>query len=448
MVVNNSMSRSGLVRTHRLPHLFIARKEFLAMQPPLIELIPGRPAVRVDAPTPLEVLVRITPPLHEIHVLRPPVNLGIVLDRSGSMIEGRKMEHAREATVFAIRHLVPTDRVSVTVFDDHVETIGPSALVTDKPGLIAKIKKIAPRGSTALHAGWAAGAQQVVEHVDWQGLNRVLLLSDGLANHGLTNPEAICGEVRGMAGQQVSTSTIGVGDNYNEDLMGAMARSGTGNYYFVENSVQLADIFQTELQGLMATTGRRAELSVRPEPGVELVEVMTELERGPGGHIKLPDMVSDMPISILLRISAAPQSHSAELCRFRLAWDPTGETPSDRQELEVSLALPAVSSAEWEKLPQDPAVQEQLALIMATRAREEYHAALSRNDLATAQKVLDLVREKMAGVPQTAEVLAEVANLEQTRQSLKFGNITGSRKLSHAHAYYRKSGRSSPKQKP
>ena len=97
------------------------------MQAPLIELIPGRPAVRDDEATILDVLVRITPPLPEIHVLRPPVNLGIVLDRSGSMSEGRKMDHAREATVFAIRQLLPTDRVSITVFDDQVETISASA---------------------------------------------------------------------------------------------------------------------------------------------------------------------------------------------------------------------------------------------------------------------------------------------------------------------------------
>jgi Ca-activated chloride channel family protein len=418
------------------------------MQPPLIELIPARPAVRGVAATTLDVLVRITPPQPDVHVLRPPINLGIVRDRSGSMGEGRKMEHAREATVFAIRQLLPTDRVSITIFDDHVETIAPSAPVIDKPGLVAQIKKIGPRGSTALHAGWAAGAQQVVEHVAWQGLNRVLLLSDGLANHGLTDPEAICGEVRGMAGRQVSTSTIGVGDDYNEDLMGAMARAGAGNYYFVENSVQLADIFQTELQGLMATTGRRVELTVRPEPGVELIEVLTELERGPAGQIKLPDLVSDMPISILLRISVAPDRRRPELCRFHLSWDPSGETPLVRQELEVSLALPTVSAAEWEKLPQDPAVQEQLALVMATRAREEYHAALHRNDLGTAQEVLDRIRENMACAPSTPEILAELANLAATEEMLKLGQIAGSRKMSHGQAYYRKEGRSSPRQKP
>ena len=345
------------------------------MQPPLIELIPARPAVRDDAATILDILVRITPPLPEIHVLRPPINLGIVLDRSGSMSEGRKMEHAREATVFAIRQLLPTDRVSITVFDDQVETIA-SAPGDRQARPRCPDQEDRPARQHGAPRGMGLGAQQVLEHVAWQGLNRVLLLSDGLANHGLTDPEAICGEVRGMAGRQVSTSTIGVGDDYNEDLMGAMARAGMGNYYFVENSVQLADIFQTELQGLMATTGRRAELTVRPGPGVELVEVLTELERGAAGQIKLPDLVSDMPISILLRLSVAPQPRRSELCRFHLAWDPTGETPLVRQELEVSLALSAVSTAEWEKLPQDPAVQEQLALVMATKAREEYHAAL------------------------------------------------------------------------
>jgi Ca-activated chloride channel family protein len=251
-----------------------------------------------------------------------------------------------------------------------------------------------------------------------------------------------------MAGRQVSTSTIGVGDNYNEDLMGAMARAGMGNYYFVENSVQLADLFQTELQGLMATTGRRAELTARPGPGVELVEVLTELERGPAGEIKLPDLVSDMPISILLRVRATPQPRRSEFCRFHLAWDPTGEAPLVRQELEVSLALPAVTSAEWEKLPLDPAVQEQLALVMATRARDEYHAALHRNDRGSAQQILDRLREVYANAPQTPEILADLANLELTQQMFDHGQIAGSRKMSHGQAYYRKEGRSSPREKP
>src|SRR5271165_6054751 len=110
------------------------------MQPPRIELIPARPAVCREAATTLDVLVRITPPLQEIHILRPPINLGIVLDRSGSMSTGAKMENAREAAIFAVWQLLATDRVSVTVFDEQIDTIAPSAPATDKPDLVNKIR--------------------------------------------------------------------------------------------------------------------------------------------------------------------------------------------------------------------------------------------------------------------------------------------------------------------
>ena len=108
------------------------------------ESFQSRPAVCHDAPTVLDILARITPPLPEIHVLRPPINLGIVLDRSGSMSSGRKMSHAREAARFAVGQMLPTDRLSLTIFDDVVETIVPSAPVVDKPSLAAKIDRSRP----------------------------------------------------------------------------------------------------------------------------------------------------------------------------------------------------------------------------------------------------------------------------------------------------------------
>ena len=133
-----------------------------------------------------------------------------------------------------------------------------------------------------MHGGWAAGAAQVLEHLVWQGMNRVLLVSDGLANIGLTDPAAICTEVRGMASREVSTSTIGVGNDYNELLLSEIAQAGSGNYYLVDNPVQLTDIFQTELKGLMGTPGRHSGLAVQPSGGVSIGGVLSGLETGVG----------------------------------------------------------------------------------------------------------------------------------------------------------------------
>ena len=414
------------------------------MQPPKIEIIPARPAVCRDQAAVLDVLVRIIPPVPEVHFLRPPINLGIVLDRSGSMTTERKMEHAREAAIFAVSQLLPTDRVSITIYDEVVETIAPSAPVVDKPGLVARIRGIMPRGSTDLHKGWAAGAEQVVRHVNWEGLNRVLLLSDGLANVGVTDPNTIRAEVAAMAKTRVSTSTLGVGKDYNEDLMEAMAEAGDGNYYYVEAAIQLADIFQTELNGLMATTSRDVGLRVETARRDVAVQVMNELERDPSGRLKLPNLVLGMPISILVRFTVPPQTGQPELCRFHLDWDEPGSESPGRRSQAVALAMPAVPARQWSEMPIDPAVAEHVALHTAASARKEAIAALDRGDETTARVWLDKLRNVIANSPRTEEMTSEWNNMQETQSWLNQGQTGSARKAAHYQQHYRKSGRSTP----
>ncbi|MDX6393754.1 MAG: Ca-activated chloride channel, partial [Streptosporangiaceae bacterium] len=193
------------------------------MTDPQIALIPGKKVVCSDATITLDVLIRITPPQPEVHFPRPPLNLALVLDRSGSMAMGKKMPFAREASAFAVQQLLADDRVSVTTFDDRVEVIVPGGPAADKPEIVRRIGHVQPRGSTDLHGGWAEGARQAeAARVDG-GLNRVLLLSDGLANVGVTDPNTIATEARGLAARGVGTTTLGVGDSYNEDLLESMA---------------------------------------------------------------------------------------------------------------------------------------------------------------------------------------------------------------------------------
>jgi Ca-activated chloride channel family protein len=408
------------------------------MPEPKIELIPIRNGLRSDGPTTLDVLVRIIPPTPEVHFVRPPINLGLVIDRSGSMAGAKKMDYARAAACFAVEQLLPSDQISVTIFDSEVETIAPNAPAVDKPGLIRRIGEINPRGATALHAGWKEGGNQVEKGRLSEGLNRVILLSDGLANEGVTDPNAIAADVRALAARGVGTTTMGLGDDYNEDLMQAMGEAGDGNYYYIESPVQLVDIFHTEMMGLMANLGQKVSLGLEPEGGSEVVEVLNDLERNALGRLMLPNLVVGIPIPVVVRLKIPPTSREAEVCRFRLAWDdPHGE---GRRTLRASLVLPVLPSTEWEALANDPEVAEQVALMMAARAKKEAIAAYDRGDMLGTMGMVDLAYNQTMAMPGSPMIRKELDEIAKLKADLAQGEGAKFRKRSAWQAFTRKRG--------
>jgi Ca-activated chloride channel family protein len=390
------------------------------MNDPQFEAIPLRPAICSDAPLTLDVLVRITAPQPESQQVRPPINLALVIDRSGSMAEARKIEYAREAAVFAVEQLTPTDKVSITIYDSHVETIVPTTPAVDKPGLIRQIRGIRPNSATALFDGWKAGADQAVEGLIQSGLNRVLLLSDGLANQGLTDPNAIVAHVRQYAGRGISTTALGVGDHYNEDLMESIARGGQGNYYYIESPAQLTDIFQTEMHDLMAMTGHHVSLGVEPSPGVSVSDLLNDLDRTATGRYKLPNLVVSMPLNLVVRLSVEPRPYQGPCCGFRLAWNPPRDAP--RQVRYLDLDLPSVPRSEWDLMPQHPDVVEQVALLMSARARREAAQAYERGDLAGSAQLLEAAICCTAAAPETAGTLEDREAIERLVTDFREGD--------------------------
>ena len=386
------------------------------MPEPTIDIIPARDAVRSDGTTTLDVLVRITPATPEVHFIRPTINLGLVLDRSGSMAEGKKMAYAREAASFAVAQLLPTDRVSVTIFDDLVETIVPSVPAIEKSRLVRLIDGILPRGSTDLHAGWKAGGDQVAANLVSDGLNRVILLSDGLANVGLTDPNVIALEAKGLASRGVSTTTMGLGDDYNEDLMQNVGERGDGNYYYIESPVQLTDIFQTEMKGLMANTGRNVSLGIEPLAGATVSEVLNDLDRNANGRLMLPNLVVGMPILVVVRLKIPLSPRKADLCRFRLAWDDPKGGP--RRSRYVTLALGPCPSPAWDALADDPQVTEQVAILMAARAKKEAIAAFDRGDLLATRALIGQARSEVDALGASDLVLEELAEIDKLNADL------------------------------
>ena len=195
---------------------------------------------------------------------RAPVNVAFVLDRSGSM-GGAKFQLARRAIDHALCLLRGDDRFSVVVYDEHVTVVVESSLATRGAceDARARLASIHPRGSTDLCAGWLAGCEQVARYIEGEGLGRCLLLTDGLANHGVINHEEIVAHARELRRRGVVTSTFGVGADFDERLLQQMADAGAGHFYFIERAEQIPDLLASELGETLEVVASRVTLTYR-----------------------------------------------------------------------------------------------------------------------------------------------------------------------------------------
>ncbi len=409
------------------------------MKVPNIELIPLRTAVATDSTTTLDVVVRITPPEEETNLERPKLNIGLVIDRSGSM-SGQKIHYARKAACYAIEQLLATDRVSVTVYDDNITTIVPSTLANKKPQIIRQIQGLQPGNMTALHGGWLQGGMEVSKHLNAEHLNRVMLLSDGLANVGETNPDVIGSDVHGLSQRGVSTTTLGVGDDYNEDLMESIAKSGDGNYYYIQSPEQIPNIFAKELLGLISTFGTGVTLGIEPQAGVTLVEVLNDLRVNNNGHYQLPNLIFSNPIDVVVRLKVPPIEDATNLCYFRLTWDSPKE--EFRQEIGVSLRLPSMPKVQLDELPFNAEVRQQTALMMAARAKKEAVRLVDIGEYDTARQVLQETRQQILSQPDLQMAAPEAAALDDLDRELEGRNVQRYRKMSHSQSDRRSSSHS------
>ncbi len=199
---------------------------------------------------------------------RSPANIALVIDKSGSM-KGAKIADAREAAIMALGRLTADDTLSVVAFDHNVDVVLPATSASDLPNMRQAIRKIRAGGRTALYAGVETGIDEVLAFLDPYAVNRVILLSDGLANVGPTSPDRIAALGREAAGEGISITTIGLGLGYNEDLMTRLALNSDGNHAFVEHPDDLVGIFNKEFGDVFSVVGQGASVELDFPDGVK-----------------------------------------------------------------------------------------------------------------------------------------------------------------------------------
>lgn len=204
---------------------------------------------------------------------RTPVNLCLVIDRSGSMT-GTKIAQAREAARYAVSMLGKDDIISIVTYSSGVSVLVPATKASDKSRIYQAIEQLTADGSTALFAGVSKGAEEVRKFKAKDRVNRVILLSDGLANVGPSSPAELGDLGALLAREGISVTTMGVGLDYNEDLMVGLARRSDGNHAFVENSTDLVRIFKHELGDVLSVVAQDVRIRINCRPGIRPIRVL------------------------------------------------------------------------------------------------------------------------------------------------------------------------------
>lgn len=217
---------------------------------------------------------------------RPPVNLALVIDKSGSM-GGDRIESARRGAIEAIRRLGRDDLFSVIVYDSEVGTLIPAQRLTDPERVERMISRIGADGRTNIYGGLEAGYAELEKNLHKKYLNRMVLLSDGLANVGPTHPDRFADLGRSYSRDGVMISTVGVGLDYNERLMSDLARAGEGNNYFVHHPRTLPKIFEEEIGNLVSTVARGVTLTIELPAEVQLRRVLGRHHRQDGDRLEI-----------------------------------------------------------------------------------------------------------------------------------------------------------------
>ena len=217
---------------------------------------------------------------------RVPVNLAIVLDKSGSM-QGSKIHEAKAAARNAVSLLHPDDIVSIVTYDNTVQVLVPATKASDYQAIYAAIDGIQAGGSTALFGGVSKGAYEVRKFKDTNRVNRIILLSDGLANQGPSTPGELGALGRSLGSEGIAVSTIGLGLDYNEDLMTQLAMNSDGNHMFAESPDDVTRAFAAELGDVLSVVAQEVDIEFVCKPGVRPVRVLGRDAEITGQRVRL-----------------------------------------------------------------------------------------------------------------------------------------------------------------
>lgn len=336
---------------------------------------------------------------------RAPMALSLVLDTSGSMA-GEKIEQARRAAVGMLETLAEGDIVSVYAFSSDVVEIAPPTVV-ERGGLgalVQRIGSIEASGGTAMYAGVEVGEARLAAAPATHPVRRVVVISDGQANVGPSTPEAF-GDLAARGTEHgVQVSAIGIGLDYHQPTLAALAVRSAGRMYHLQEYAQMSEILRQEMALLANAVAVEAVIEIVPGPGVELLgtDIVASERVGNTLRVRLGSLFAGQRRELLVRTRVrATGDGPHELARARLAYrEPRGSATRHVHEVAVPVTLTADASQASRST--EPRVQAMLANYRAASAQLEAAELLRRGDSDGAARVLTNAGTALAQMEQAA----------------------------------------------
>ena len=364
---------------------------------------------------------------------RQGLSMSIVIDKSGSM-SGAPIKNATQAAELLVRQLGALDTLSVVAYDHSVDTVVPPTQVVKHGDIAREIRKIRASGSTALHAGWVQGCNHAAAHTGDRIQKRVLLLTDGQANSGETDPKRLQAQAKAWAAKGVVTTTLGFGTGFNEDLLIGMAEASGGNFYYIETPADAAQVFLIEGESLTSLSAHGLTLHLQPQGGTAILDILNRLPTEPGEAgwtVRAGDVYGGEEKQVAIRLEVPLDSAGKPMLGLRYSWlthaDGKGATP---QEADLQLDLPA-GPLEEIGAKADFDMLRELSRIQVARSKEEAVQKADAGDRKGAATTL----QKMAADLKVSRMDADFDFAEEVAQLEWFADNIGDERSSHSYEW-------------
>ncbi|MGE0002807.1 MAG: VWA domain-containing protein [Fimbriimonadaceae bacterium] len=396
-----------------------------------IEIVPSRVATMANGPARERFLIEIgapsEPTLPGLSASGPrtPLNLCLVIDRSGSM-EGAPLDYAKQACAHVVDMLGPEDVLSIVAFDETVEVIMAPQRLTDRQRVKDGIAQLAPGYTTNLSDGILVARQQVTQFIEQRRASRMVVLSDGEPTAGVKEYGALVDLAGQTKSNGITMTFLGFGPDYNEELLAGMAKRAGGNYYYISEPHLIPEVFRAELQKLVSVSATRLKLTMRLSRWVNLKGLSGEATVPEGREflLDLPDLERGaiMQQVVDLEFPNHPVGHY-RVAGGRLEYS---DASGGDESVALDFVMEFTADAARYSSPADPRVEQAHEVSAASRAIERTVMGLKSNEITQAVALADL--QKTQAMLSSQGRLQEAAEVTQAIRAIQGGNVGGAEK--------------------